>query len=54
LTRVRNEINALDLQKQGNIVRLEKLSSEKIQLEEERSGSKRASRLSRRTWRRTS
>jgi chromosome segregation protein len=38
LTRVRNEINALDLQKQGNVVRLEKLSSEKIQLEEERSG----------------
>lgn len=36
LTRVRNEINALDLQKQGNVVRLEKLSSEKIQLEEER------------------
>src|SRR5687767_4910373 len=36
LTRVRNEINALDLQKQGNTVRLEKLSSEKIQLEEER------------------
>ncbi|HTD67083.1 MAG TPA: chromosome segregation protein SMC [Candidatus Limnocylindria bacterium] len=37
LTRVRNEINALDLQKQGNTVRLEKLSVEKIQLEEERS-----------------
>ncbi|MBI5773322.1 MAG: chromosome segregation protein SMC [Verrucomicrobia bacterium] len=37
LSRVRNEINALDLQKQGNVVRLEKLSSEKIQLEEERS-----------------
>jgi len=36
LTRARNEINALDLQKQGNIVRLEKLSSEKVQLEEER------------------
>jgi chromosome segregation protein len=36
LTRARNEINALDLQKQGNVVRLEKLSSEKIQLEEER------------------
>ena len=36
LTRVRNDINALDLQKQGNVVRLEKLSSEKIQLEEER------------------
>jgi len=38
LTRVRNDINALDLQKQGNVVRLEKLSSEKIQLEEERAG----------------
>src|SRR5260221_2730257 len=36
LTRGRNEINALDLQKQGNVVRLEKLSAEKIQLEEER------------------
>jgi chromosome segregation protein len=36
LTRVRNEINALELQAQGNVVRLEKLSSEKIQLEEER------------------
>ncbi len=36
LTKVRNEINALDMQKQGNVVRLEKLSSEKIQLEEER------------------
>jgi chromosome segregation protein len=36
LSRVRNEITALDLQKQGNVVRLEKLSSEKIQLEEER------------------
>jgi chromosome segregation protein len=36
LTRVRNEITALDLQKQGNSVRLEKLSAEKIQLEEER------------------
>ncbi len=35
LSRVRNEINALDLQKQGNVVRLEKLHSEKIQLEEE-------------------
>jgi chromosome segregation protein len=37
LSRIRNEINALDLQKQGNVVRLEKLSAEKIQLEEERS-----------------
>jgi len=36
LTRVRNELTALDLQKQGNVIRLEKLSSEKIQLEEER------------------
>jgi chromosome segregation protein len=36
LTRIRNEITALDLQKQGNVVRLEKLSTEKVQLEEER------------------
>ena len=36
LGRVRNEMTALDLQKQGNLVRLEKLSAEKIQLEEER------------------
>jgi chromosome segregation protein len=36
LTRARNELTALDLQKQGNTVRLEKLSAEKIQLEEER------------------
>jgi chromosome segregation protein len=36
LSRVRNELGALDLQKQGNIVRLEKLSAEKLQLEEER------------------
>jgi len=36
LTRIRNEITALDLQKQGNTIRLEKLSAEKIQLEEER------------------
>ena len=36
LTRIRNEITALDLQKQGNIIRLEKLSAEKMQLEEER------------------
>src|SRR4051812_2609859 len=35
LSRTRNEINQLDLQKQGNVVRLEKLGSEKIQLEEE-------------------
>jgi chromosome segregation protein len=35
LTRVRNEINAIDLQRRGNSVRLEKLSSEKTQLEEE-------------------
>jgi chromosome segregation protein len=37
LSRVRNEITALDLQKQGNTIRLEKLSAEKVQLEEERS-----------------
>jgi len=37
LARVRNEINALDLQKQGNVVRLEKLSAEKIQIDEEQS-----------------
>jgi chromosome segregation protein len=36
LSRLRNELSALDLQKQGNIVRLEKLSAEKVQLEEER------------------
>jgi chromosome segregation protein len=36
LSRVRNEITALDLLKQGNLVRLEKLSAEKLQLEEER------------------
>ncbi len=36
LSRVRNEINALDLQKQGNVARLEKLSAEKIELEAER------------------
>lgn len=36
LSRVRNEMNSLDLLKQGNIVRLEKLSAEKVQLEEER------------------
>ena len=35
LTSVRNELNALDLQKRGNTVRLEKLSAEKVQLEEE-------------------
>jgi len=40
LSRARNEISALDLQKQGNLVRMEKLSSEKIQLEEERAGLK--------------
>jgi chromosome segregation protein len=34
--RIRNEFNALELQKQGNLVRLEKLSTEKMQLEEER------------------
>ena len=36
LSSVRNEINSLDLQKQGNLVRLEKLSAEKVELEEER------------------
>jgi chromosome segregation protein len=36
LTQIRNEITALDLQKQGNSIRLEKLSAEKVQLEEER------------------
>ncbi len=36
LSRARNEINALDLQKQGNLIRLEKLAAEKTQLEEER------------------
>ncbi len=39
LSRARNEITALDLQKEGNAARLEKLSAEKIQLEEERRGS---------------
>src|SRR5271156_855251 len=38
LSRARNEITALDLQKEGNAVRLQKLSAEKIQLEEERVG----------------
>lgn len=36
LSAARNQINALDIQRQGNQARLEKLSSEKIQLEEER------------------
>ncbi len=36
VSRLRNEVGALDLQKQGNLARLEKLSAEKIQLEEER------------------
>ena len=35
LTRVRNELNSLDLHKRGNMVRLEKLNAEKVQLEEE-------------------
>ena len=35
LSRVRNDINQLALQMQGNVVRLEKLNSEKIQFEEE-------------------
>jgi len=38
LSRARNEITALDLQKEGNAVRMQKLSAEKIQLEEERGG----------------
>jgi chromosome segregation protein len=38
LSRARNQINSLDLQKQGNAVRLEKLSAEKAQLEQERAG----------------
>jgi len=36
LSRVRNELSALHLQKQGNAARLEKISAEKLQLEEER------------------
>lgn len=36
LARVRNEIAALDLQKQAALARLDKLSAEKVQLEEER------------------
>lgn len=36
LARVRNEIAALDLQQQAGRVRLDKLSAEKVQLEEER------------------
>ncbi len=36
LSRTRNEITALELQKQGDLVRLDKLSAEKVQLEEER------------------
>lgn len=36
LARARNEMTALELQKQGNLARLEKLSAEKVQLEEER------------------
>jgi chromosome segregation protein len=36
LGRTRNEINALDLQKQGNAVRLEKLQAEEVQLGEEK------------------
>jgi chromosome segregation protein len=35
LSRARNEINALDVQQQGNIVRLEKLNAEKLQTGEE-------------------
>jgi len=36
LSQIRNELSTLDLQKQGNSIRLEKLSAEKLQLEEER------------------
>ncbi|MFZ0827060.1 MAG: chromosome segregation protein SMC [Verrucomicrobiia bacterium] len=36
LSQTRNELTTLDLQKQGNSIRLEKLSAEKLQLEEER------------------
>ncbi|MCX8155824.1 MAG: chromosome segregation protein SMC [Verrucomicrobiae bacterium] len=36
LAQTRNAITVLELQKQGNLARLEKLSAEKIQLEEER------------------
>ena len=36
LSRTRNEINALDLQKQGNVVRVEKLGAEQVQLQEEK------------------
>ncbi len=36
LSRIRNEMTALELQRQAQAVRLEKLSAEKIQLEEER------------------
>ncbi len=35
LSRTRNEINALDLAKQGNVVRAEKLNAEQVQLREE-------------------
>jgi chromosome segregation protein len=38
LSRARNQLNTLDLQKEGNVVRLQKLSAEKVQLEEERGG----------------
>lgn len=36
LSRARNEINAVDLQKQGNVVRVEKLTAEQVQLAEEK------------------
>jgi len=36
LARTRNAMTALELQKQGNLARLDKLSAEKVQLEEER------------------
>ncbi|MCB1125167.1 MAG: chromosome segregation protein SMC, partial [Verrucomicrobiae bacterium] len=36
VSRLRNQVSALDLQKQSNLTRLDKLSAEKVQLEEER------------------
>lgn len=36
LSRARNEINTLDLQKQGNVVRAEKLAAEQVQIQEEK------------------
>jgi chromosome segregation protein len=63
VSRVRNQITSLDLQKQGNTARLEKLDSERIQLAEERarldvrlqefSANEEAEKLSVQTWRGT-